>query len=248
MNNIKYNAAIYLRLSEENNNLNKESDSVENQRNIIFDYVKSRPEIQICDEMIDDGYSGGDSERPGFNRLISEVSKGNINCVIVKDLSRFSRDYVVAGNFIEKIFPSLGVRFISVNDNIDSIEKNRDNDIIISIKNIINDAYTRDISMKTKSSLKIKRQKGEFMGAVAPYGYLKSPDNHYKLVVDNEAAKVIKMIFFMSLCGVSGAGIADKLNELKIRSPYEHKKKLGIVDDTSPESVKLERYKISKGA
>jgi len=218
MSNIKYKTAIYMRLSK-GNDKNTESESIINQRSIIYDYVKAHPELQICDEMVDDGFSGSNSERPEFKRLLSEILDGNINCVIVKDLSRFSRDYVLSGNYLEKLFPSLGVRFISVNDNIDSHAKHEDSNFVMSLKSIMNDVYNRDISMKVRKSLDAKRKRGEYIGSFAPFGYLKSPDNHNKLIIDDEAKNTVKTIFFMCLRGISCADIANKLFLTDTRRP-----------------------------
>lgn len=228
-NNILYKSAIYLRLSKEDGD-KMESDSISNQRDLIYDYVKSMPEIKVCDEMVDDGYSGSNFDRPEFTRLIEEIKKGNINCVIVKDLSRFARNYNGSNYYFKKLFPAMGVRFISVNDNYDTLNSDggTNDEIILFFKNIMNDAFIRDISVKIRSQLAIKRKKGEFIGAFATYGYLKSPDNRHKLIIDEKAAEIVQNIFLWRMDGMSAQAIANKLNDLGVPSPSEYKKALGL--------------------
>jgi site-specific DNA recombinase len=228
-----YNAAIYVRLSKDDGD-KEESDSIGNQKDLIKDFLKSKPDIRICSERIDDGYSGVDFNRPGFNKMMEEIRAGNINCVVVKDLSRFGRNYIEAGRYIEKIFPFMGVRFISVNDNYDSSsERSQSDNIVIPFKNLINDAYCRDISIKIRSQLEIKRKKGDFIGSFAVFGYLKSFENKNKLIVDEFASKVVKDIFKWKIEGLNQQGIADKLNSMGVSSPLEYKKSLGLAFTTS---------------
>jgi len=210
-----YNAAGYLRLSKEDGD-KKESDSILNQRDLITNFVKSMPEIRLCSERIDDGFSGVDFNRPAFNLMMEDVKAGRINCIIVKDLSRFGRNYIEAGRDIERIFPFLGVRFIAINDGYDSAKKRTQSDeIIIPFKNLVNDAYCRDISVKIRSQLDVKRKKGEFIGSFAVYGYLKSMENKNQLVIDPYAAKIVRDIFAWKLDGLSQQGIAGRLNEIR---------------------------------
>lgn len=232
-NNLSYKAAIYLRLSKDDGD-KIESDSISNQRDLIYDYVKSMPEIEVCDEMVDDGYSGSNFDRPEFKRLIDEINQGNINCVIVKDLSRFARNYNGSNYYLKKLFPQVGVRFISINDYYDTATSDggTNDEIILFFKNIMNDAYIRDISVKIRSQLAIKRKKGEFIGAFATYGYLKSPQNRHKLIVDEKAAEIVQSIFFWRMDGMSAQAIANKLNDLGVPSPSEHKKMLGLNYET----------------
>lgn len=230
---IIYNAVGYLRLSREEED-KAESDSISNQRDLITDYVKSMPEIRLCSERIDDGVSGVDFNRPAFNLMMEDVKAGRINCIIVKDLSRFGRNYIEAGRYIERIFPLLGVRFIAINDGYDSAKKRTQSDeIIIPFKNLINDAYCRDISVKIRSQLNIKRKKGEFIGAFAAYGYLKSEENKNQLVIDPYAAKIVQDIFAWKLDGLSQQGIADRLNKISEPSPMEYKRLIGLNFATS---------------
>ena len=225
---IIYHAAGYLRLSKEDGD-KTESDSTSNQRDLIANFVKSTPEIRLCSERIDDGFSGVDFHRPAFHLMMEDVKAGRINCIIVKDLSRFGRNYIEAGRYIERIFPFLGVRFIAINDGYDSAkERTQSDEIIIPFKNLINDAYCRDISVKIRSQLDIKRKKGEFLGAFAVYGYLKSEEAKHQLVIDPYAAEIVRDIFAWKLEGLSQQGIADRLNDIGEPSPLEYKRFLGM--------------------
>lgn len=156
--------------------------------------------------------------------MLEDIKSGKVNCVIVKDLSRFGRNYIEAGRYIEKLFPYLGVRFIAINDNIDTASGlNASEEMLIPFKNLINDAYCRDISIKVRSHLDIKRKNGQYIGSFAPYGYKKSPENKNQLIIDEPAADVVRRIFQWKIEGMSGARIADKLNELGIPTPIEYK-------------------------
>ena len=166
--------------------------------------------------------------------MIEDVKAGRTDCIIVKDLSRFGRNYLDAGEYIEKIFPFLGVRFIAVNDNYDSLgDKKASDDLIIPFKNLINEAYCRDISVKIRSQLEIKRKNGQFLGSFAAFGYLKDEQNKNKLVVDQYAADIVRDIFKWKLEGVSPQDIADALNKLGVLSPMEYKRSLGMKFTTS---------------
>ncbi|WP_373207060.1 recombinase family protein [Coprococcus phoceensis] len=227
-----YQAAVYLRLSREDGDVadggKQVSNSIANQKELVFDYLKSHPEIEVVSTYTDDGYSGVNFERPDFQRMLSDIREAKINCVIVKDLSRFGRNYIESGRYIEKIFPMLGVRFIAITDGYDSINEDMGTDMIIPFKNLINDAYCRDISIKIRSHMDIKRKNGEYIGAFAAYGYLKDEENKNHLVVDEYAADVVRDIFAMKLCGMSQQTIADKLNSDGILSPIQYKKSIGI--------------------
>lgn len=166
--------------------------------------------------------------------MIEDVKAGRTDCIVVKDLSRFGRNYLDAGEYIEKIFPFLGVRFIAVNDNYDSLgEKKSSDDLIIPFKNLINEAYCRDISMKIRSQLEIKRKNGQFLGSFAAFGYLKDEQDKNKLVVDQYAADIVRDIFKWKLEGISPQDIADALNKLGVLSPMEYKRSLGMKYTTS---------------
>ncbi|MDE6433005.1 MAG: recombinase family protein [Lachnospiraceae bacterium] len=227
-----YHAAIYVRLSKEDgdvaNAAKAESNSISNQKNLIRDFLKDKEDIVVVSERVDDGYSGSNFDRPAFQMMLEDIKKGIVDCVIVKDLSRFGREYIDSGRYIERLFPALGVRFIAINDNYDSLEgKDQSDEIIIPFKNLINDAYCRDISIKIRSHLEVKRKNGEFIGAFAPYGYRKDETNRNSLLIDTYAAGVVKDIFRMKLHGYSQDAIANRLNDMGILSPMEYKNATG---------------------
>ena len=221
----------YLRLSKEDDDIAKsetlQSNSIENQKEYIEDYLQSKPEIRVVDFYIDDGYSGVNFDRPDFQRMLQDIKDKKINCVIVKDLSRLGRNYIEVGKYIERLFPFLGVRFIAINDNFDSADDAAlSNNIIVPFKNLINDAYCRDISIKIRSHLEVKRKRGEFIGAFPVYGYMRGEGKN-KLIVDPCAAEIVKEIFAMKMEGMSQQAIADELNRLGVLSPAEYKKEQG---------------------
>lgn len=228
-----WNATLYLRLSRDDGD-KEESNSITGQRELLRDYISQRPELREYAVRIDDGFSGSTFDRPSFQKMIEDVKAGRTDCIIVKDLSRFGRNYLDAGEYIEKIFPFLGVRFIAVNDNYDSLgDKKSSDDLIIPFKNLINEAYCRDISVKIRSQLEIKRKNGQFLGSFAAFGYLKDEQDKNKLVVDQYAADIVRDIFKWKLEGVSPQDIADALNRLGVLSPMEYKRSLGMKFTTS---------------
>ena len=227
-----YNACIYARLSRDDGD-KLESDSIINQKALIRDFLSKHPEIHAVSEKTDDGYSGVNFDRPAFQEMMDEIRSGKINCVVVKDLSRFGRNYIEAGNYIERVFPFLGVRFIAINDNYDSLDRNQSDSLIIPFKNLINDAYCKDISVKIRSQLEIKRKKGQFLGAFAVYGYLKDEEDHNKLVVDTYASEIVRAIFKWKVQGMSQGRIADKLNMQGVLCPMEYKISLGMKVQTN---------------
>lgn len=233
MQNKIWNATLYLRLSRDDGD-KEESNSITGQRELLRDYISQRPEFREYAVRVDDGFSGSTFERPSFQAMIEDVKAGRTDCIIVKDLSRFGRNYLDAGEYIEKIFPFLGVRFIAVNDNYDSLgDKKASDDLIIPFKNLINEAYCRDISVKIRSQLEIKRKNGQFLGSFAAFGYMKDEQNKNKLVVDQYAADIVRDIFKGKLEGVSPQDIADALNKLGVLSPMEYKRSLGMKYTTS---------------
>lgn len=219
-------ACMYLRLSREDGD-SSESNSISNQRQIIKSYAKEN-DIKLSYEYVDDGFSGSNFERPHFKKMIDDLNKGKFNIIIVKDLSRFGRDYIESGKYLQKIFPEKGVRFISVNDNYDSENADMsDTHLILPIRNFINDSYCRDISMKVKSSKEVKRKNGEFIGAFAPFGYKKDDKDKHKLVIDKEVSHIIERIFNMKIEGYSSKAIADFLNSIGTITPSKHKENNG---------------------
>ena len=233
-----YHAAIYVRLSKEDGDVagasKAESNSISNQKELIRNFLKDKEDIVVVSERVDDGYSGSSFERPSFKLMMEDIKKGVVDCVVVKDLSRFGREYIDSGRYIERLFPALGVRFIAVNDGYDSLEgKDQSDEIIIPFKNLINDAYCRDISVKIRSHLEVKRKNGEFIGSFAPYGYQKDEGCRHRLVIDPVAAGIVRDIFRMKLHGMSQDAIAGRLNETGVLSPMEYKSASGSNYQTS---------------
>lgn len=179
------------------------------------------PELAVVDEYVDDGYTGTNFDRPAFQQMLLDLDSGKINCVIVKDLSRFGRDYIGAGHYLEKQFPAKGIRFLSVNDQIDSLKGAYD--MMLPLRNVFNAQYAKDISLKVKSSLKARQQEGQFIGAFASYGYQKDPNNHNHLLIDPAAAAVVRRIFDLYEQGKGKIRIAAILNEEHIPCPSEYK-------------------------
>lgn len=228
-----WNATLYLRLSRDDGD-KEESNSITGQRELLRDFIRNRPELREYAVRIDDGFTGSNFERPDFKKMMEDVKEGRTNCIIVKDLSRFGRNYLDAGEYIEKIFPFLGVRFIAVNDNYDSLgEKSASDDLVIPFKNLINEAYCRDISVKVRTQLEIKRKSGQYIGAFAVYGYMKDDTDKNRLIVDEYAADIVRDIFAWKLDGMSPQDIAVRLNQSGILSPMEYKKSLGMKFATS---------------
>lgn len=222
-----YNADIYLRLSDDDGD-KPESNSIKNQREFITEFLKSMPEIRIHAERKDDGFSGVDFFRPGIQEVLQDVRSGAVNCVVVKDLSRLGRNYIETGKVLQE-FADHGIRFIAINDGYDTANlQGQASTILLPIKNLMNDSYSRDISVKIRSHLEVKKRKGQFVGAFAAYGYLKSPDDKNQLVVDDYAAEVVRDIFRWKLEGMSQQGIADRLNADGVLSPSEYKRSLGM--------------------
>lgn len=214
--------AMYLRLSRDDGE-EVESNSIFSQRELIKVYGKQHG-LDISSEYVDDGVSGATFNRPSFKRMMDDLEKGKIGTIIVKDLSRFGRDYIEAGKYIQKIFPEKKIRFISINDNYDSMSADtNDTHLVLPIKNFINDSYCRDISMKVKSSQKMKREKGEYIGSFAPFGYKKNPKDKHYLIIDQDVKGVIQLIFNKKVDGYSSNAIAKYLNELGVVTPARHK-------------------------
>lgn len=216
-----WRAALYARLSREDGD-KPESYSIANQKKLLEDYLAQRPDMAAMDFYVDDGYTGTNFERPAFKRLIADIESGRVNCVVVKDLSRFGRDYIDVGRYLERWFPERGVRFVAIGDNIDS-EKGP-YDMLLPVKNIINEQYARDISQKVRSSFQAKQRRGEFVGAFASYGYQKDPNDHNRLIIDPPAAAVVQRIFTLFEQGYGKIKIAKTLNAEGVPCPSEYKK------------------------
>ena len=232
-NSDTYRVAMYLRLSQDDEKYDKdfkaESNSISNQRLQIQDYIDKNEEMELAGEYVDDGYSGINFERPAFKEMMEDVITGSINCIVVKDLSRFGRDYIDSGRYLQRVFPSLDIRFIALNDNYDSFTASEtEKNLVIPFKNFINDNYCRDTSAKVRSVCKVKRKQGQFISNYAPYGYEKDEEDKHKIVIDKEVEYVVRKIFSMKLEGYSSYSIAKHLNDNGIPSPMEHKKAKGI--------------------
>lgn len=217
-----YKVGVYIRLSKEEYNEEKASNSVINQKQLISEYIKKKDDLEFIDYYIDDGYSGTNFDRPAFKELLKDITNKKINTVIVKDLSRLGRNHIEVDNYLENIFPVYNVRFISIGDNIDSLNYSNDDNIIVPIKSLINGLYAKDISIKVKTALDAKRKNGEFIGSFAPYGYTKDENNN--LIIDKESAYNVKIIFRMFLNGKSRKEIVDELNNRNILIPKYYRK------------------------
>lgn len=221
---MSYKIAMYLRLSDEDEN-NEESTSIIAQRELIHDYIRNNEELSMYEvlEFSDDGYSGTNFNRPGVTEMLLEAKKGEINCIIVKDFSRFGRNYIEVGSYLDEVFPFLGIRFISINDNFDSKKAVWKSEFIsMAFKNLIYDLYSRDLSQKITSVRRTKAEQGKFITGFAPYGYQKTKEQ--KLVVDYETAPIVKRIFDLALEGMPKVQIARNLNQEKIPSPLALRK------------------------
>lgn len=229
-----YLTAVYLRLSKEDSDLSaqdnkRESNSITNQKLLIKDFLKTMPKVEIYDYYIDDGYSGSNFERPAFKRMREDIYDEKVNMVIVKDLSRFGREYIDTGRYIQKIFPSLGVRFISIIDHYDSnAATTNDTHLLVPVKNFVNDNYCRDISQRVRTHQETMRKNGLYIGAYVAYGYKKNPTDKNKIIIDDQVADVVKRIFQWRLSGMNVYSIVTKLNELGIPSPMAYKRMQGI--------------------
>ena len=220
---------IYVRLSIENSGKDDDGDSIENQTSICKEYVEEHPDLKLYDIYEDNGKKGTNFDRPEFNRLMDDIRAGKVKCVLVKDLSRFGRDYIEAGEYLEKIFPFLGVRFISITDGYDSLTAgDAEGALMIPLKNMINDVYAKDISRKIITSFRARQEKGEYLPAFPPYGYVKSKTKAYRYEVDEEVDPYVRMIFEWKAAGVSHSEICKRLNDMGAVTPARRKVELGI--------------------
>ena len=214
----------YLRISREDEGRQSESNSIGNQRLVIEQYLQQHPEWVHVGEWVDDGVSGSRFERPGLQGLLQAAKTGQINCILVKDLSRFGREYIQTGWYIRYLFPQWGVRFVAIGDGYDTAKADFCEDaLLVPVLNLMNDAYCHDISRKVRNGQNARRRQGDYVGAFAPYGYQKCEENYHKLKEDPESARIVKKIFTWRASGYSAEKIADYLNYLMIPSPYLHK-------------------------
>lgn len=238
----RYKFGVYLRLSSEDKD-KMESNSIVNQRSLINYYLEDKKDINIYKNYVDDGFTGTDTNRPGFQEMLKDIYSGKINGVIVKDLSRLGRNYIEVGNFFDNIIPRFKVRFISVNDNVDSLKDPKYMDSLeIPLKNLMNENYSYDTSKKIRSTFKANKKNGKFIGGIAPYGYLKDENDNHKFVIDKEAAEIVKKIFNMVIEGKSRQEIVSKLNCQHILTPsryFKERLKLNLGNISKAWNVKI---------
>ena len=241
-----WKTALYVRLSVEDNG--KESDSVENQTALLEEYVANHPHLKKTALFVDNGYTGTDFLRPEFTRMMEAVQDGLVDCVVVKDLSRLGRNYIETSQFIEKICPFYGLRFIAVNDSYDTATVTSEGQLSASLSNIVNDYYAKDISRKVTSALRAKMERGDYIGNYAPHGYRKDPENKNHLLIDPETAPVIQQIFEWRAEGISYMGICKLLNDAGIPSPGQHKLNQGIETNNNKKkrTVLWNKHKITE--
>lgn len=224
----KYRTAAYVRLSVEDSG-KPGADTIEGQKNLLLHFIENEKSLSLYGLFCDNGRTGTDFERPEFEKLMEAVKHGEVDCIVVKDLSRFGRNYKETGNYLERIFPFLGVRFIAVNDGFDTLTAERGADgYLVPLKNLINEVYSKDISKKICSALSTKQKTGDFIGAWAPYGYRKCADNPHKLEPDEATAPVVRQIFQWRVDGMSVTRIAKKLNDSGIPSPSAYLYNTGV--------------------
>ncbi len=222
--------ALYIRLSKEDGDKD-ESDSVASQKEILKEFLKLHPELEFYDFYIDDGCTGTDFDRTGFERMKRDIEAGIIKCVVVKDLSRFGRNYADGGYYIGDFFVRHSVRLIAVNNCVDTTSSNMNaftQCITIGVTNVINESVSAATSVNVRGTLNMRRKKGEFIGSFASYGYLKDPEDRHKLIIDEEAASVVRMIFNKFVSGMAILEITTELNKMRIPNPSAYKKQKGM--------------------
>ncbi|MBR7178780.1 MAG: recombinase family protein [Oscillospiraceae bacterium] len=225
-----WQAALYIRLSRDDGD-KAESDSVTYQREILREHLRLHPDISLHDVYIDDGWSGTNFNRPDFQRMMEDIYAGRVNCVIVKDLSRFCRNASEGGQYLDNIFVRHRVRFIAVNNGIDTASNtmNAATQLIsVGVTNVINESVAATTSVNVRGTLNVNRQQGKFIGSFASYGYLKDPEDHHRLIVDPETAPIVRMIFDRFIAGCSIMGIAKELNRMGIPNPSAYKRSKGL--------------------
>ena len=216
------NIAIYMRLSKEDEFSHEESNSITMQRLLLRDYVREHfPQAKVL-EFADDGYSGTNFDRAGVQALLDGVKNAEINCIIVKDFSRFARDYIELGSYLEQIFPFMGVRFISINDKYDSDQYSGNvADIDVNFKNLLYDLYSKDLSLKIKASVRAVKEQGKAVCSTPPFGYTKDPDDRHKFIIAEDEAVVVRRLFKMYADGMSTVEIARIFNEEGVKPPSQ---------------------------
>lgn len=225
----QWRVGAYLRLSVENSG-GKTEDTIDNQRAAVLALIATQHNMALHEVYCDNGETGTDFDRPAFDRLMTDLRSGVINCVVVKDLSRFGRNYLEAGTLLEQTFPAMGVRFVAIQDGFDTLTAQRSSEgYIVPLRNILNDIYAKDISLKAGSALRIKQQQGDFIGAWAAYGYLKDPQNRHRLVMDDQTAGTVVQIFSWKAEGMGNQAIARELTRRGVLSPSAYRHALGLM-------------------
>lgn len=223
-----YKTAIYVRLSREEAG-KQDGETMEMQKYLLLSFIKKQKELRVAEVYEDNGKSGTTFERPEFIRMMKEVKEGSVDCILVKDLSRLGRNYLEVGEYLEHIFPKLGVRFIALNDGYDNLHTEENETLAIPLKNLINDIYAKDISRKVRSTFRMKQGEGKFLGNYPPYGYLKDPVDKNHLILDEETAPIVRLIFEWKAAGTGTAQIARRLNSRGILSITDYRFKKGII-------------------
>lgn len=227
----QYNTGAYARLSVLETRDKKDSEALQNQKALLRNYIAEHPELRLVREYEDNGETGTNFDRQGFQLLIEDVRRGLIDCIVVKDLSRFGRDHVEVEHYLQHIFPHLGVRFVAISDGYDSADASTFDRLAVALKNIVNNIYSKDISLKSGSVLREKQIRGEFIGAYASYGYIKDPRDRHRIIPDPETAQVVREIYRRKLEGQGDTAITRWLNASGILSPSSYRYQKGIIRD-----------------
>lgn len=225
--------ALYIRLSVEDRIEKDESESIVSQRLFLTDYLDRINEFNGFqrEEYIDDGYSGTTEKRPSFQRMLEDVKTGKIQTIVVKDMSRFMRDYISLGDYLENIFPFLGIRFIAINDAYDSAkEKGNGTDLDVQFKGLLYDFYSKDISQKVKNVMTELKKQGKYLAWSPPLGYMKDPNDKHKIIIDDKTAWIVKKVYSLALTGLSSRKIAAIMNAEHVPTPNDRKKELTNMD------------------
>ena len=228
---VVWNVGGYVRLSVMETRDRKDSQALSNQMELLRGFVAQKPDLKLCGLYADNGQTGTNFDRSEFQRMMADIRAGRINCVVVKDLSRFGRNAMEAGDYLERVFPFMGVRFISIGDGFDSSEPNAAYTLTVMLRNLLNEVYSMDISRKSGSVLRQKQQRGEFIGAFASYGYLRDPKDVHKIIVDPETAPIVREIFRRAAEGEGVRSILRWLNTEGIPSPGTYRYQKGICLD-----------------
>ena len=229
-------AAIYVRLSVMDDARKSDGESIQNQQELLERYVSDSPELILKKVFVDNGRTGVNFERPAWKSLMRECRFGNINCIVIKDLSRLGRNYIETGDYLERVLPALGIRLIAVNDGYDSLSLTNGKRLVSNLKNLVNDIYSKDISRKVITAIRTKQRNGEFIGGYAAYGYLKDPLDPKKIIVNPDTAPIVKNIFEMKAEGLGNGAICQKLNSEGIPCPARYRYLKGFTQNRKHEN------------